>query len=117
MQDLRFALRQLRKSPGFTVVVILSLALGIGANTTVLSWIRHVIQRPLPGVAHQEQFVALVSNQGSGCVSNLDLSDFAAPDRIFAAMSTLLIMIAILTCWLLAWRATRVNPVQALAAG
>ena len=84
LTDLRFAVRQLLKTPGFTVVVILSLALGIGANTTVLSWIRHVLQQPLPGVAHQEQIVTLVSNQGGGNVSNLDLRDFAALDRVFA---------------------------------
>jgi hypothetical protein len=84
LANLRFAFRQLAKSPGFTTVVILSLALGIGANTTVLSWIRHVLQRPLPGVAKQEQIVALVSNQGSGNVSLLDLRDFAALGQVFA---------------------------------
>jgi len=84
LSNLRFAFRQLTKAPGFTAVVVLSLALGIGANTTVLSWIRHVLQRPLPGVAQQEQIVALVSNQGSGGVSLLDLRDFAALDQVFA---------------------------------
>jgi len=84
LSDLRFAFRQLIKAPGFTAVVVLSLALGIGANTTVLCWIRHVLQRPLPGTIHQEQMVALVSNQGGGNVSLLDLRDFAALDKVFA---------------------------------
>lgn len=84
LSDLRFAFRQLGKSPGFTAVVVLSLALGIGANTTILCWIRHVLQRPLPGVVQQEQMVALVSNQGGGNVSLLDLRDFAALDQVFA---------------------------------
>src|SRR5213080_3932547 len=59
LQDLRFGLRMLRRSPGFSLLAILCLTLGIGANAAVFSWIEGILFRPYPAVAHQERLVAI----------------------------------------------------------
>ena len=84
LSDLRFAFRQILRAPGFTAVVVCSLALGIGATTTVLCWLRQLVLHPLPGVANQSEIVVLVSNQGGGCASLPDLRDFGEHHEIFA---------------------------------
>jgi macrolide transport system ATP-binding/permease protein len=59
LQDLRFGLRMLRRNPGFSILAILCLTLGIGANAAVFSWVEGILFRPYPSVAHQEQLFAL----------------------------------------------------------
>ena len=58
VQEMRFAFRSLRKSPGFTFVVVLTLALGIGANTAIFGLIDQLLVRPLP-VPRSERLVVL----------------------------------------------------------
>src|ERR1700682_6519120 len=59
LQALRFGLRMLRRIPGFSILAILCLTLGIGANAAVFSWVEGILFRPYPAVTHQEQLFAL----------------------------------------------------------
>ena len=65
VQDLRFGFRMLRKSPGFTTVAIVTLALGIGANTAIFSMVNSFLLRPLP-VKNPEQIIVLAMQLKKG---------------------------------------------------
>ena len=58
-QDLRFGFRMLLRNPGFSILAVLCLTVGIGANAAVFSWIEGVLFRPYPRVAHQERLLVL----------------------------------------------------------
>jgi predicted permease len=58
-QDVRYALRLIAKSPSYAAITILTLALGIGANTTIFSWINGTLLNPIPGLASPSEVVAL----------------------------------------------------------
>ena len=58
-QDIRFGLRILRREPGFALLAILCLTIGIGANAAVYGWIEGILLRPYPAVAHQETLFSL----------------------------------------------------------
>jgi predicted permease len=110
MQDVRFALRQMRKAPGFTLTAVLTLALGIGANTVIYTLIDSIMLRPLP-YARQDRLMritgttlpalpkgwirelgnnskAFASIAGYGTDAESNVSDGDTPDRVFGATVT-----------------------------
>lgn len=76
-QDLRYGFRQLLRSPGFSVLAILCLTLGIGANAAVFSWVEGILFRPYPLVANQERLFAVAATvQGESSPDELSWPDF-----------------------------------------
>jgi len=97
MQDIRYAFRVFAKTPGLTAGIVLTLALGIGVNTTALSWLESLILRPLPGVEAPGEIVVIASNRGGGGASLPDLRDFAANKDIFVGTAATMPTLACVT--------------------
>jgi putative ABC transport system permease protein len=91
LQDLRYALRQLRKSPGFTAVAVLTLALGIGANTAIFSVVNAVLLRPLPYPNAGQLVMLWEQNPHRGWFENIisgeNFLDWQKQNRVFAGMA------------------------------
>ena len=113
-QDVRYSLRMIGKAPGFAVIAILTLALGIGANTTIFSWVNSALLNPVPGLASPNEVVALtLSNPGenpfaftypdiqamrdgqqsftgiTACnIASMSLSGFGKPERLWGMVAT-----------------------------
>ena len=141
MNDLRFAFRQLLKNPGFTAVAVLTLALGIGANTAIFNLVNAVLLRPM-AVQKPQEIVSLSASTGltgpPESSSYLDYLDFRDSSRdvltgvaavsgipsavylsstdpaTFIGGTLLLTAVTVLACYLPARRAARVDPIEAL---
>jgi predicted permease len=90
VQDLKFAVRGLRKNPGFALMCILTLALGIGANTAIFTVINAVLIRPVPGVAHPGEIVMLErlqKNNPDFVFGYPDYLDYRDQARSFTALA------------------------------
>jgi len=79
LRDLRYGLRTLTRNPGFTAVAVLTIGIGIGASTTIFSWMRPMLLNPLPGATQAERIVAIENTAPDGeplTTSYLDFRDF-----------------------------------------
>jgi predicted permease len=89
MEDIRYGLRMLRKAPGFTLVVVLTLALGIGVNTALFSVVNGVLLHPLP-YPEPEQLVTLHEskpNFETGSISYPNFRDWQKENKTFSAIA------------------------------
>ena len=76
LQDVKFALRMLRKARGVSAVAILSLAIGIAVNTTVFSWVRGILLNPVPGAAQSDRLITIETVATSGEMIDSSYPDF-----------------------------------------
>jgi predicted permease len=90
LQDMRYAIRMLTKNPGFTAVVVLTLALGIGANSTIFTWVNSALLNPVPGAARPKEIVSVMRGERSLSptppFSTADYRDLRDRNRSFSGL-------------------------------
>ena len=99
LQDVRYGLRQLRRSPGFTAVAVLTLALGIAPNTAIFTVVNSVLLQPLP-YPHPEQLFLIQSgtpDRGFGPLTDVEYAEYEKQSRAFGHLAAFSAGIANLT--------------------
>ncbi|MGC1361711.1 MAG: ABC transporter permease [Silvibacterium sp.] len=86
MRDVRYAVRQLRKTPAFTLAAIVTLALGIGANSTIFSWMSSTLFSPLPGAHPHGTAIVIKRGMTESQLSYPDFVDLRSHTRTLSAM-------------------------------
>ena len=124
VEDLRFAVRQIRRSPGFAISVVLTLALGIGANTGIFSLLNGYLRPlPVPDADRLAVLAAEMPGDDTGFRFGFSYPTDAVPvvahadafDPIaFGIVSVMLLTVGLLACAWPAFRAARIDPIVAL---
>src|SRR5215470_10209405 len=90
LHDIKFAIRQLIRNPGFASVAIVTLALGIAANSTIFSWINSTLLDPIPGIAHTSDMITIMRGERSEHptppFSYLDFADLRDSTRTLSGL-------------------------------
>ena len=90
LRDLRYTFRMFARNPGFTAIVLLTLALGIAANTAVFSVVSAILLRPLPGIRHPDRLVSLYRIQNGQTFDDMgypDYRDYRDRNQSFAGIA------------------------------